>query len=211
MEPKDISCLGSSGFKSRWKGLGVVCLQHKTMAGVGCGATCWPGHGAQAFSLGSRLFSLTVSYKSSGLHDACWFQAVWDALEHLSSLSSCGFPTLWDDSILFCVVRKAEGQLGLLFSAFRMWLCVWSLWTKGLELRAIVERGECQWALAKSKEGSHKLFPQFHHKHKQGRFPQRQQKWTSMFDPNQHVGWDFDNLGMKYFNLPRSRSIFVSG
>lgn len=68
-------------------------------------------------------FFLTVSYKYSVLHDACWFQVVWDALEHLGSLSLCGFPTLWDDSILFCVVRKAEGELGLLFSVFCVWLC----------------------------------------------------------------------------------------
>lgn len=71
------------------------------------------------------------------------FQVIWDALDHLSSLSSCGFPTLRDDSILFCVVHKAEGGLGLLFSVFRVRLCK-GLRTKGLELRAVVERGKCQ-------------------------------------------------------------------
>lgn len=53
--------------------------------------------GATAHRLSSPApgcFFLTVSYKYSVLHDACWFQVVWDALEHLSSLSSCGFPTL---------------------------------------------------------------------------------------------------------------------
>lgn len=69
------------------------------------------------------VFSLTVSYKYPVLRDACWFQVVWNALDHLSSLSSCGFSILWDDSILFYVVHRAKGELGLLFSVFRMWLC----------------------------------------------------------------------------------------
>lgn len=155
-------------------------------------------------------FFLTVSYKHSVLHAACWFQVVWDALDHLSSLSSCGFPTLWDDSILFCVVRKAEGELGLLFSVFRMWLCKVS----GL-------RGwnwELLWSLvsvseplqSRSREAT-SSFHSFITNTNRVIFPRGSKSEHSMFDPNQHVGWDFDNLGMKYFNLPKSRSIFVSG
>jgi hypothetical protein len=43
-----------------------------------------------------------VSHKYPALHYACWFQMVWDTLDHLGSLSSCGFSILWNDSVLFC-------------------------------------------------------------------------------------------------------------
>lgn len=83
----------------------------------------WGLRWARLSSRAPDCFLLTVPYTCPVSHDACWFQVIWDALAHLSSLSSCGFCTLGDDSILFHVICRAKQGLGLLLSASHMRLC----------------------------------------------------------------------------------------
>ena len=123
MEPKDISCMSSSGFKSRWKARRAVCIQLKTMVrgrgGVRHGSGSSRGAG---FSRSSRwLFSwqclinnqcsmMLVGFRLSGMHWIIW--VVWAHVVYLPS-----------EMILCYFVHSAKGKVGLLFSVFRMRLC----------------------------------------------------------------------------------------
>lgn len=150
MEPKDVSCLSSSGFKSWWKAPRAVCIQHKTMAREHCGAMhrAQTSSGAQPFFMSSRLlFSwqclinnqcclVLVGFRSSGMHWIIW--AVW---------VQCGFfhPLRW---LYFILSTEQRGTLGCCFCLLlvALWSC---LRANGLELTTIVELGECQGAFEK--------------------------------------------------------------